>query len=293
MPVPPALSALDPVLGDPPPPRGSSRYESILERAMSATTVPETEASTPRRSSRRRRATALVGVAAAAVLIIVLILVNPFGKVAPASATDRITAAAVKTAKVTTYRVHGEYEESGTTVDGDVDGADFRIVYTGRDKWTNKRSTTIDTLIGDRQWETTDGKTTERPADPPENRNAPFQQASSAVVRAALHGSTITEVGQEQVRGVAATHYRLVLTPTSVAALSALAPNELSAFELEYPDDVRSLDLWVADDLIRRVHVAGKSKSYPVPGTPGKLQALDSTVEFYDFGAHITITPPR
>jgi hypothetical protein len=57
----------------------------------------------------------------------------------------------------------------------------------------------------------------------------------------------------------------------------------LSAFELENPSQIRSLDVWIADGYIRRIRVTQNWEA---------AESLGTTVEFYDFGADITITPP-
>jgi len=53
-------------------------------------------------------------------------------------------------------------------------------------------------------------------------------------------------------------------------------------FELENPQGVTSLDVWVADDLIRRVAL-----------TFAEGDAVGSTeIDFSDFGADISVEPP-
>ena len=100
-------------------------------------------------------------------------------------------------------------------------------------------------------------------------------------MKAALTGSDVTDLGTETVRGHDAQHYRIKLTSRSTPALQALDPSALSRFELEYPDGVVGLDVWVADDLIHRIAVRSDWES-----------GEGSTIEFYDFGADITIRPP-
>ena len=53
-------------------------------------------------------------------------------------------------------------------------------------------------------------------------------------------------------------------------------------YAYRYPQDVKALDVWVADDLIRRLEMTA--------GEPGHDRSID--LEFYDFGADISIQPP-
>lgn len=78
--------------------------------------------------------------------------------------------------------------------------------------------------------------------------------------------------------GVTTTRYDIQLTETSVAALLALKPNELAWFELEYPDDVRTLSVWVADDLVHQVEITQRDQV--------------TRTRFFNFGAGMIITPP-
>ena len=96
-------------------------------------------------------------------------------------------------------------------------------------------------------------------------------------------GAEVTEVGQEEAAGVDATHYRIDLGPEGVAALGALDPNQVAMFELEYPEAVRSLDVWVANDLIRRVEVRFDPEM-------NSTESVD--LEYRDLGADLSIHPP-
>jgi hypothetical protein len=259
-----ALARLDPTIGDPPPPPGSDRHRLILEHAMSAT------ATAPGRRTRRRLVTlAGAGIAAA---VIALVAVTVAG--APGDRPDPVaalTVAAETTGDVDTLRALAVYEDDGgrRTLDVDVDGRDYHL--RSGTEWT--------ITIGDQQWSDEDAEPMTVPDD---LRNVPFPEASEAVLDAALEGATVTVLGDEDVRGVEATHYRIELGASGVAALSALAPNQVAMFELEYVEAVTSLDVWVADDLIRRIrHTSDASQGNP-----------EVTIEFYDFGADITIEPP-
>jgi hypothetical protein len=209
-------------------------------------------------------------------------LAQPGAAPAEPSAKAAVTAAATATGDVGSLRSEATYDsgdEPPTHLSGEIDGTDYTSTFrrTGPD---GKESVTTVTVIGSTRWEEHDGKVTKSDS-PPEENNAPFPQASEAVVKAALTGSDVTDLGTETVRGHDAQHYRIKLTSRSTAALQALDPSALSRFELEYPDGVVGLDVWVADDLIHRIAVRSDWES-----------GEGSTIEFYDFGADITIRPP-
>lgn len=285
------LAPLDPTLLDPPPPSGSARHHQILERAMTEPTIAGSrtvstgttsvpESGRPSRSSAHRgRRLALAGVAAVVFAIVaVVVLAEPDRPVTPAAA---LANAADNTGDVTTLRVHADYvyaDQTAVKLDGEADGRDFsnRIVAVDPN---SGMSSSAKTKIGDTVWTTSDGRTAKETDVSPSSRNAPYQISSRSVVRAALTGSEITDLGRESVRGSDATHYRIGLTQESITAMEALSPTQTAQFELEYPQEVTTFDVWVDDGLIRRIDLRSP--------TQGR-----STIEFYDFGADITITPP-
>jgi len=290
-----ALAAIDPTVTDPPPAPGSTRDHQILERAMTATAVPPTptdddivvpvDRRVPRRT-RRLLALAGAGVAATVVAIVAVTVAGaPGDRPDPVAA---LTEAAEVTGDVDSLRVHGVYvDEGGTrTLDVEVDGRDYRLrthsepghVDAEPDGSDGSGEWTI--TIGDQQWSDEDP---EPITIPDELRNVPFPEASRAVVQAALEGAEVTDEGTEDVGGVEATHYRIDLGAPGVAALRALAPNQVAMFELEYPEHVTSLDVWVADDLIRRI-----AHTFEEAGATGSV-----VLDYSDFGADITIEPPR
>lgn len=285
-----ALAALDPTTADSPPAPGSTRRLSILEHAMTRTThlaptddpTSGDDRGTPRRRSRRP----VFALAAAAVAAVVLgiVVVAPGSDPTPASAAEALAQAAETTGEATTLRVEATSEDTYSTsrVTAEVNGTDYRIEGTGTyADGHEERGTTV--VIGNTVWE--DGA---KRIAPPEERNAAYAPSSEAVVKAIIDGSTLEDLGDEDVRGVSARHIRATLTPTSRAALSALSPSQVGMFELEYPDEVDTLDLWIADDLIRRIRVAVNEGT----GPDGKPQVNATNTEFYDFGADITITAP-
>ncbi len=286
-----ALAELDPAAADQPPAPGSSRHRSILEHAMQphpdavlACDPADAQASPDvARTWPRRFLVALVA-AAAAVVVIGALVVLPGPEPAPASAAEALAHAARSTGEVVTLRIAATYERPGSTnrLTAEADGADYSMssVSTAADG-SRERETTV--VIGDTVWE----EGSKRIA-PPEERNAPYAPSSAAVVKAVLDGSTLRDLGDENVRGVTARHIRATLTPNSRAALAALTPSQVAMFELEHPDGVHALDIWVADDLIRRIRVVVDEG----PGEDGAPQTNTATIEFYDFGADITVAPP-
>lgn len=305
-----ALAGLDPVrlhdaVADGPPAPGSTRYDSILERAMEATDVDDTPAATtgptiplagrrrgrraPRRPQRRpsRTVTRALATGAAAVLTAGVVLLRPDGGgTSPAAA---LTRAAATTAEVTSLRGTltrvDAYSDTTSTIE--VDGDDMRIEVRGtyRDGHV-EGSTTV--VVGDQITQVALDGSVERSAIGDEDeRPHPFGASSAAVVTAALSGGDVRDLGAETVRGVEATHYRIVPDAETREALAALSPGELAWFELEYPDRVTGIDVWVADDLIRRIEVTAD-----LSDDPADDEVDTTTVDYYDFDADITITPP-
>ncbi len=271
------LAALDPAATDPPPAPGSPRDRQILERAMSSTTtIPVV----PRRRPRRLLVLAGTGLAAAVLAVVaVTVAGTPGDRPDPVAA---LTAAADTTGRVDTLRVHATYvDEGGTrTLDADVDGRDVSLRSQNGPGHVDGSGEEWSIIVGDQQWSDEDPEPITLTDD---LRNVPFPEASEAVLEAALEGASVTDEGDEDVRGVEATHYRIELGEPGVAALSALAPNQVAMFELEYPQGVTSLDVWVADDLIRKIR-----HTFEEDGATGS-----ATIEFYDLGADITVEPPR
>lgn len=294
-----ALAERDPTVTDPPPAPGSPRDRQILERAMTPSATSTTDAprvgpepSAPvvpvdRRIPRRTRrllALAATGVAAAVLAVVAVTVVGtPGDRPDPVAA---LTAAAEATGDVDSLRVHATYvDEGGTsTLDAEVDGRDSHLRswhepgHVDEEPGGNGEEWTI--TIGDQQWSDEDA---EPVTVPDEGRNVPFPDASEAVLEAALEGAVVTDEGDDDVRGVEATHYRIELGSSGVAALRALAPNQVAMFELEHPEGVTSLDVWVADDLIRRI-----AHTFEENGATGS-----ATLDYFDFGAAIAIEPPR
>jgi hypothetical protein len=211
------------------------------------------------------------------------LLVEPSQPMSPAAA---LTQAAENTGDALTLRseyIRDDGNGGLSVVRSEHRGHDLRrrfskIAPDGTER-TNVESDEYVVFIGDQGWMKTGGPTTVKP----EERNAPYAESSAAIVEAAVRPSTVTKIGTEDVRGGETTHYRINLDDAAIRRLGQLPTNQLSGFELEHLSEVRSLDVWIADGYIRRIRVI---QEFEAPDSPG------TTVEFYDFGADITITPP-
>ena len=289
-PGPDPLSRLDPTLHDRPPIPGSDRYDHILETAMTQTTTrqhPAHPGPTRRWTALRPRPAALLGAAAAAAVLTTGVLTTgdpdgTGGGAVPSATTMSgapvVLAAAVQTGDAEDFRaVITTTDGTGatTTSTGEFDGDDARITNASPDAPDE-----VITVVESTEYVTSGGRT--GPGTPlrAEDRPAPFSRATENVLRAALGGadSAAREVGREQVRGVSTVHYRLTPTAASRAALRALPAAELAWFELEYPDETTGVDVWLADDLVRRIEVTTAESV--------------SRTEFYDFGADIEVVAP-
>jgi len=228
----------------------------------------------------------ILSVAAAAVIIAVVVGVSLFQPDESLSPAAALTQAAQNTGAAVSLR--SEYRQQDleggfNVVRSEHDGRDLRRSFSSIAPDGTEQPSVDDeeyiVFIGDQGWTAVDGPTTVDPAE----RNAPYAVSSAAIVEAATTGTTVTDVGDEDVRGVEATHYRVAVDDGVIARLGELPANQLSAFELEAPQFLESLDVWVADDQIRRIEVTLSAEA----------GVLGATAEFYDFGADITITPPR
>jgi hypothetical protein len=271
------LRRLDPALRDAPPAPGSVRYDTILERAMSLQTAdPTTHASTqPQRPPRSRRwltwAAAGTGVAAS-VLTTVVVLGGDSTSAAAAVLTAAERVENVVTLRGTTHSENKTGGASNSTIEAN--GADMRIVT------RDDIGTVSTTIVGGIAYESTsdsDG-TPHKNTGPNQNGLAPFAEATGNVVQAALDGADVTDKGTEQVRGADATHYRVQLTAESRRALAALPAGQTAWFEVDHPEQITSIDIWTAGDLIRRIAVDQPERR--------------TLTEFYDFGQPVTITKP-
>lgn len=274
-----ALSSADPVRSDPPPVEGSTRYHSILEETMRTDAIPGHTPTNMRDQSRSRRWSGrrLALTAAAAVVVAAVVTVGVLQPGHESSAVAAVRTAAINTGDIESLRatVKVQYADgSSSSTLGEMNGRDVRIE-------TEQVSVdgTVDNqtliVVGETGWETSNGITTPQPIG---DRLVRFADASEAVLEAALKAAGVTDLGSENVGGIKATHYQIELDDASQAALAGLTPGELAWFELEYPDSVTLIDVWVADNLVHRIQVESEDST--------------SVTDFFDFGAAITIAAP-
>lgn len=318
-----ALRRVDPLAGngEEPPDKGSARYDSILERAMATTdtddvtTTTATPTSHPASASRptsaaapmptarptrrqpadtgarvpprrRRVAAAALAVASAILVAGAVTVLRPDSGLSPAAALGR---AAEATADVTSLR--GTLTEvnpgSQNTTTLEVAGDDMRIETRGTYSDGHvEGSTTV--IIGDESTQVAlDGSVEYSTIDGDDERLEPFHTASTAVVSAVVDHGEPADLGTETIDRIDATHYRVVPDDAIRRSLADLDPGVLGWFQLGDVDELRSIDIWVADDLIRRVEVASvySAETTNVPGEH------TTRIDLYDFDADIEIEP--
>lgn len=106
--------------------------------------------------------------------------------------------------------------------------------------------------------------------------------------------SKVTMVGQEQVRGVPTTRYAVTF---DAAKQAAQLPAELSSFYEESGFAFATpADVWIDQQgRLRKIHYAVTMKALD-PGTapdqPATQMTVESTLELYDFGIEVQVTPP-
>ena len=103
---------------------------------------------------------------------------------------------------------------------------------------------------------------------------------------------SVTEVGQDQIRGVSATHYHVVLDPDRLFSLimssSLFEGVDLSALKMTDA----ALDVWIDDsDLVRRDSTSAKL-SVTLPGRPAAQTMTTTTEDLYDYGIAVHVTAP-
>jgi hypothetical protein len=275
------LSRWDPARPDAAPAPGTFRYDSILEKAMTQTTIPAPQREHEAPATFRRRWTWRSASLTGAVAVVLAAGVTT-GVLAtrPGSASAAVLTAATHTGKVTSLRTVDESIDAGggrSTTRASFHGNDLQL--------SSQDSIGTDqlTVVGDYAWEirTEQGRTENSGKQKltPESRLAPFAESTEHVIRAALQDANVKKVGTTAIRGTTATHYRLDLTDVSRAALTALPEGELAWFDLDSVHRSATVDIWIADDLIQRI----------VVHVPDYLQ---STIDYFDFNAPITITAP-
>jgi hypothetical protein len=269
------LAPLDPSGTEAPPAPGSARYASILERAMSDTDTltPILLTGRPGRPHRWRRYVAAVAATLVAVVASAALLGRGADDPDPISV---VSSAAERTGDVTGLRASFEEETDYAVTTGmiEVNGNGYRLEVSATSKEDGHVERDITVVIGRHAWQKLpDGSTHTTLAR--RGGMEPFGSSSQAVVAAALSGSDVAVVGHETVRGEPTTHFRVTLDDAARSALEDLEPGIVGWFGLNVPVVVRTVDVWVGGDLIRRIQVQTDYSS--------------TTTDYFDFGADIDI----
>lgn len=107
-------------------------------------------------------------------------------------------------------------------------------------------------------------------------------------------GDEVEQVGREDVRGVATTRYRFT---ADLEAAAAAAEGDAAAWLREQVAD-RGLtrlpgEAWLDDEgRLRRLRYTLDLDQSPTAGTAAGSAAVETTVEYYDFGLPVDIAPP-
>lgn len=283
------LGQRDPLISEAPPAPGSARYQAILERSMSPNTV------SPIKSRRTAWTFAAAGASAAAIAAFALVGNNAGatptpGAAGPADVSSMLLVAAETTQEVTSMKVSAERvskDGSNYTFTAEVDGTDYTLAQKSEDGDSAR------TVIGDQMWETDTTGSTHKATLSAEDHLTPFPEAAGNVVRAIAEDPNVKTVGTEKIDGLETTHYQLRIAAGTaeedLPKVDRLPEQDLFWFDLE--DEIgrsgdQSLDVWVADNLIRRV-------SFSVENADRAMdQAFVRTTDFSDFDADITIKAP-
>jgi hypothetical protein len=105
------------------------------------------------------------------------------------------------------------------------------------------------------------------------------------------YGTNVESLGEEDVRGVPATHYRATLDIAQLAAKDTGAAAESEKKIALLMDDTKvPFEIWIDDSgLTRRF---SESFSETVPGSSDSIK-VSMTSDMYDYGASVAITIPR
>ena len=97
-------------------------------------------------------------------------------------------------------------------------------------------------------------------------------------------GQSVEFVGEDEIRGVTAAHYRSELDPATMTA------EQRAAFGDDLPDNGRYvLHIWVADGLVHRFQIEVSDLEQTVEN---ELESMTMTYDLFDHGAAIEITAP-
>ncbi len=107
-------------------------------------------------------------------------------------------------------------------------------------------------------------------------------------------GDGIEEVGSEDVRGVATTHFRGTFDPT--AAADQVPEDHREQYEAaldEFGDVDIPIDVWLdADGLIRRYSMALSGSAFAPAGDPAADGEMVFVMEFFDYGVDVDVDAP-
>jgi hypothetical protein len=220
---------------------------------------------------------AIVGSAATAVIAgLVGVFVSDSGSVPPSQASV-VLAAAEQFGSVDSMRADETYTSQlgkVTSSQVELDGTNVKIT---QNRSAEDGGRLVITLINGRRYAQAGGHLSSVAATG-DNTLAPYPGAARDVVKTVAGDSEVTKVGAGEVRGTKATHYHLDMPDAARQKLSRLPKTELAWFDLDSPQDVTSVDVWVTGKTLRRITVNAGFRT--------------SDAVYYDFGAPITITTP-
>jgi len=117
----------------------------------------------------------------------------------------------------------------------------------------------------------------------------------------AVSNSGITTVGPATIRGTATTEYKATIDLTNEAAgeKTPQAKAALEAIETELHTSAMPVQVWLdAQGRVRQIsyelHASTTASSASSAGTttPAATETVDTTIDYYDFGAPIDVSPP-
>lgn len=122
----------------------------------------------------------------------------------------------------------------------------------------------------------------------PDDNGADPTQALSYLKSAT---TKVERVGSEQVRGTPTTRYAATF---DAAKLAAHAPEEFQGFVddmgLSFP---KPADVWIDEQgRLRKIQYAMTLKLPKEEGAPATTMTIETTLELYDFGVAVNVTPP-
>jgi hypothetical protein len=267
--------------------------ERLLTRILDSPVPPV------RRTSPRVAVLAAIGTAAAAAIVAVTLI-------APGSTPDRADALVRDAVNATATAVaDGGLRIVGTAAANGEAPIPFEHTIDGSGNWNldvvlPSGVTVTNRVVGGELY-VFDGSTWTREIDQTDSPTPTPGSPHVTTMLAALDGDAGFEtVGTEQLDGAPATHLQAA-TPTTVDA-RAIGYNALLLADGDDPAEqvVTALDLWVADDLVRRIDIAvTQTRSTEtvqpdgslVPGEPW-VENIEISMTVHDAGQSVTIDAP-